>query len=186
MRGVFTKHYGNNLVLDNFILEVESTDIVSLCAPSGRGKTTLLRLLCSLEENESDSGDFKNLRYSYTFQEDRLIEEFSALDNILLCCSESYSRDEVIKAMAFLGLDNTKQKVKEFSGGMKRRVAILRSLFAAYDILLLDEPFKGLDEALIERSASLIRTMSKGKCVILVTHNSEEEVLLGCKKSIKL
>ena len=185
--GIFTKHYGDKTIFDNFHFSVEEGVTTSITSPSGRGKTTLLRLLSSLEENENkEKNDFLSKRYSYLFQEDRLCPTLSGVENITLCKAESISDDEIIEAMHFLSLSSPEQKVSEYSGGMKRRVAILRALYAPYDILLLDEPFKGLDEALLEKTANFTRKMSEGKTVILVTHEERDIKLLNSKNIVRL
>lgn len=187
IRGVFTKHFGNKTIFDNFHFEIEEGATTSITGPSGRGKTTLLRLISSLEKNECTlENDFATLRYSYLFQEDRLCEGFSGFDNIKLCCDEEFSDEDILSAMEYLGLTTPGQKVSEYSGGMKRRVAILRALFASYDILLLDEPFKGLDEALLEKTAAFTRKMTDGRTVLLVTHEERDEELLGASRIVSL
>lgn len=187
IRGIFTKHFGDKTIFDDYHLEIEEGVTTSITGPSGRGKTTLLRLISSLEKNEySGENDFASLRCSYLFQEDRLCEGFSGFENILLCSDEKYSDEEILLAMAELGLSTPRQKVSEYSGGMKRRVAILRALFAPYDILLLDEPFKGLDEALLEKTAAFTRRMTAGRTVLLVTHEERDEELLGSSRIVSL
>lgn len=187
LSGTFTKHFGDKCIFDNYTFQIEEGTITALSAPSGRGKTTLLRLLTGLEKNENPScGDFGSLRYSYVFQEDRLIEGYSALDNITLVKDEAYSDEEILKALSALELDTPHQKVREYSGGMKRRVAILRALFAPYDILLLDEPFKGLDEELLEKTAAFVRERTAGRTVILVTHEERDLKLLAVEREVVL
>lgn len=185
--GSFTKHFGTKTIFDNFHFEIEEGATTSVTGPSGRGKTTLLRLVSALEENECrEENGFSSLRCSYLFQEDRLCEGFSGFENITLCRDEKYSDKEILLAMDYLGLATPYQKVSEYSGGMKRRVAILRALFAPYDILLLDEPFKGLDEALLERTAAFTRKMTAGRTVLLVTHEERDEELLGSSRIVRL
>lgn len=180
LRGVFTKHFGEKCIFQDFTFSLKEGVTTALLAPSGRGKTTLLRLLCGLEENEAvGENDFSHLCYSYLFQEDRLIESWSAFENVRLVKDGKYSDEEILSAFSSLSLDTPYQKVSEYSGGMKRRVAILRSLFAPYDILLLDEPFKGLDEELLEKTAAFVRKMTEGRSVILVTHEERDLRLMG-------
>lgn len=185
MRGIFTKHFGARTIFQDFPFELEEGKVTALFAPSGSGKTTLLRLLCSLEENENtEPNDFNGLSYSMVFQEERLIESYSALENIKLVSNKT---DREIKEGLFaLSLENTEQRVSEYSGGMRRRVAILRALYASYDILLLDEPFKGLDEELLERSAAFVKEMTKGKTVVLVSHDERDDKRMGAVKVITL
>ena len=76
--------------------------------------------------------------------------------------------------------------ISEFSGGMKRRVAILRALLADYDILFLDEPFKGLDAETKALVMSDVKQRSQGKTVILVTHDPTESEILGAVYKIEL
>lgn len=187
LSGTFTRHYGAKCIFENYHFSLEEGVMTALTAPSGRGKTTLLRLLSGLERNEAgDSGDFASLRYSYVFQEDRLIESYSALANILLVMDERHTEAEALSAMQEIGLDTPHQRVGEYSGGMKRRVAILRALFAPYDVLLLDEPFKGLDEELLEKTAALVRRMTEGRSAILVTHEERDLRLLDVKREVVL
>lgn len=113
------------------------------------------------------------------FQEDRLCENVGALSNLRLC-APSLSKKEGEKRLAELGLgDSLHQPVREFSGGMKRRVAILRALCAEYDLLLADEPFKGLDEETRLRTMEYFRAQTRGKTVLLVTHEEEEAAFFG-------
>lgn len=169
------KNYANQSVLCNFSAVIPKKQITSMMAPSGYGKTTLLRILMGLEE--ADSGTIQGmerLRISAVFQEDRLCENLSTYANIRLVSQKS--DEEIFQALQKTDLAQCiHQTVSELSGGMRRRVAILRALSAEYDILFLDEPLKGLDKELKARIISYILQQTKEKTVLLITHSEEEE-----------
>ena len=93
-----------------------------------------------------------------------------------------YSEKDIIKCFERIGINALDKKpVSEFSGGMKRRVAILRALMADFDILLMDEPLKGLDEETKTDVVSLILEFTKGKAVIMTTHDISEVKLFNAE-----
>lgn len=169
------KSYGEKEVLTDFSHIFPAGKTTVIMGPSGCGKTTLLNLLLGLEQ--PDSGKIIGLegaRKSAVFQEDRLCENVGAVSNLRLA-SPRLSRKEAEKMLCDLGLsDALRQPVKEFSGGMKRRVAILRALCAEYDVLLADEPFQGLDESSKRHAMEYFQKRTQGRTVILVTHVEEE------------
>lgn len=170
-----TKSFGEKTVFQNFSHVFPEGETTCVMGPSGCGKTTLLNLLLGLEA--PDSGEIlglDGLKRSAVFQEDRLCENVSAPSNLRLV-SPALSRRDAEGALSQLGLgDSLRQPVREFSGGMKRRVAILRALCAEYGVLLADEPFHGLDAAMKLRTMEYFREKTAGKTVILVTHDPEE------------
>lgn len=174
-----SKAFGDHAVLKNLSMRFPAGGIFCVTAPSGAGKTTLLRLLCGLET--PDAGEIKGTagaRFGVVFQEDRLLPWGSALGNIRFA-NRALSRAETEEAMRAVGLTEPDQPASELSGGMARRVALLRALLAQNDILLLDEPFKGLDE---ETRAQVIRCLlsrRNGRTVILVTHDPGEAAMMG-------
>ena len=113
------------------------------------------------------------------FQEDRLCENASAVSNIRLV-NPALSKGEAEAMLRELGLgDSLGQPVRTLSGGMKRRVAILRALAAEYDVLFCDEPFKGLDQATKAQVLDYFLARTQGKTVLVVTHDPEEAKSLG-------
>ena len=142
-----SKSYGKTPVLKDLNFTIPDGQFVVLIGPSGCGKTTLLSLLLGLEQ--PDSGrvlGMEGRRKSAVFQEDRLCENAGAVSNLRLV-NPTLTREEAEAMLRDLGLgDSLRQPVRTLSGGMKRRVAILRALCAPYDVLFCDEPFKGLDE----------------------------------------
>ena len=176
------KAYNEKTVLDSFSCRFEDSAVSCIMAPSGHGKTTLLRIIAGLEQ--SDSGEVTGVagkRLSFVFQEDRLCENLSAASNIRLVCPKSVKTSDIIEAMDTLGLapDKAKQTVRSMSGGERRRVVILRALMADYDILLMDEPFKELDTETKERVMLYVKEKSKGKTVLLITHDKAECELMN-------
>ena len=155
---------------------------------SGGGKTTLINILLGIEQ--PDEGGIQGLagkKMSAVFQEDRLCENLSAAANIRLACSRHVSDEELDEAFRRICLEEVwKKPVRELSGGMRRRVAILRALFAEYDCLILDEPLKGLDEETKQKTAAYILEKIKGKTVLAVTHEEEETELLKAEKIIRM
>ena len=147
------------------------TGVTCVMAPSGAGKTTLLRILLGLER--PDSGNFTgNVRWAAVFQEDRLLEHLDAMENLRFVLGSALDESAANVLLTELGLGDTAGKpVREFSGGMKRRLALARALLAPSDALALDEPFTGLDEENRARCQALIRRMAPGKPVLLVTHD---------------
>lgn len=173
------KSFGNKKVLDKINLEIPLGETTCIMAPSGYGKTTLFRILLGLEDK--DNGKIiglDSLKKSVVFQEDRLCSYLNSEQNIELV-NMGLSKEEIYGAMKQVGIDqNDKAPVSTFSGGMKRRVSILRAVLYDYDILFLDEPFKGLDENTKENVAEFIRSSTKGKTVLLITHDKKEGELL--------
>ncbi len=188
-----TKSFGNTVVLDGFSYKFER-GLYVLSEPSGAGKTTLLRILCGLVV--ADSGTVSKSPQAKTvmmFQEDRLLENLSVRANIMIAIQahsqkqKQNARERITEALCAVGLEGTENKpVSELSGGQKRRVALLRTLFANADILLFDEPLKGLDEALKQQVIAFVKPFVESKVVIWVTHTPEEVKLLGSYTALQL
>ena len=177
-----TKRYGDLTVLDSFSAAFAAKETTVLMGRSGCGKTTLLRLLLGLER--PDGGEIVGLpdRISAVFQEDRLCEEFTAVENVRLAAPHR-AVGEIKDTLSALLLDEEAQAkpVASLSGGMRRRVAIARALLAKGELLLLDEPFKGLDDDTRETVTAVIRDMTAGRTVLLVTHDETDAAALSAR-----
>ncbi len=169
------KSYDEKQVLHNFNAILENGKTTALMGTSGSGKTTLANILLGFES--ADSGSVTGLpdRKSAVFQEDRLSENYSALTNVQAVCKNKADKEKAKNLLCRLGLEkDLKTQVRSLSGGMKRRVALARALCAEYDFLVLDEPFKGLDEQTKEATMQTVKEMTRGKTVLLITHDKDE------------
>ena len=171
--------YADKSVFGNFSLEIPSGKRICIFAESGRGKTTLLRLILGLEKPCGGSIETGGARMSAVFQEDRLLPFKTVLENITLIGAE---KETALYMLAQLGIAEAADKYpSELSGGMRRRAAIARALSAEYGCLILDEPFAGLDKKNIEKAAALISESVGKRTLIAVTHSEREAELLGAK-----
>lgn len=185
MKGIISKKYTDIVVFNNFSFTVKEGVVNALTGQSGKGKTTLLRILCGLETNDQgDLSEFSKFRYSYVFQEDRLLPWLSPYENIALVKDENVDKNEIIMAMEAFKLPIHDKNILEFSGGMKRRIAILRALFAPFDFLLLDEPFTGLDDDIKKLCIDFILNKVKNKTVILSSHDENDLHLMDSQNII--
>ena len=172
--------YGDKPVLADFFCELPDAGIVCLSGPSGCGKTTLLRLLAGLETPTAGTIENVPAQVSMMFQEDRLLPWATAKENVSLVLNTPDAGETAETWLDAVGLSDVHAALPDaLSGGMQRRVALARALAAPSELLLLDEPFTGLDRALVETLAALIREIAREKPVIMVTHNAEEIDLLG-------
>jgi len=172
-----TKRYGFLTVLDNFSLKFPEKGVVAMLGPSGSGKTTLMRVIAGLEK--LDAGELikaPGARVSMVFQEDRLIPVLSAKENILAALHPGKESEAKAEEMLLAcGISQAAHLLpRKLSGGMQRRVAIARALAFGGDILLLDEPFKGLDPQTREDVIRLVLDQRAGGLTLLVTHSMEE------------
>lgn len=176
-----TKRFGDKTVLDNVNISFAEGRISCLMGPSGRGKTTVANLLMGLIK--PDSGTIEGCRgkaIAAVFQEDRLIEHWDAEKNIRLVCDKSVDSEQIREELQKVGINDYKSKaVGSFSGGMCRRVALVRALMARGDIIILDEPFKGLDDAVKMQVIEYLKTKTRGKTVIVITHDRTDAALLN-------
>lgn len=159
------------LVLRRLSLALPESGVVCLVGPSGCGKTTVLRLLAGLESPLAGSVRGRDdVVTSMVFQEDRLLPWESVLDNATTGRTPQ-DRARARYWLQALGLgDYAAARPTDLSGGMRRRVAIARALAAHFDLLLLDEPFAGLDEATWRRAAALIAEAGHHRLVVMATH----------------
>ena len=172
--------YGEKQVINNFSLNVKSSEKIWLSGPSGCGKTTLIKLILGLLKPEKGEIELKGKAVSAVFQENRLLPFKTVLENITLVGGDSQKGLLYLKA---LGIEETANlKPSKLSGGMKRRAAIARALSVPFDLLILDEPFNGIDEKNLNRTIDLINEVCFDKTVILITHSQNEAKLLGAKK----
>ena len=169
-----SKAYGDNAVLVRFSHTFPEGSVTAIEGRSGCGKTTLLRLIAGLEP--PDAGTITGVPQgglSMVFQEDRLPPQLTAAGCLRAVLRRAPGRDTMIDAaLAALGLsDALDQPVREFSGGMRRRVALARALLYPSGLVLLDEPFKGLDADTRRRAVDFARPLLAGRTVLLVTHD---------------
>ena len=181
-----SKKYDSLRVIDNFELNINNEGIYCLFGPSGCGKTTLLNLLSGLtSRDEGMIEGLENKRISYIFQEDRLLPWLTVEENVAFVLQghkNSVAQEGVDKYLKLVGLEGFRRAYPhELSGGMKQRVSIARAFAHEGDILLMDEPFKGLHlDMKIQLMDYIIDYwyMKKG-IFILVTHELEEAIYLS-------
>ncbi len=167
-------------VFDGLNLENNSR-IICIMGHSGCGKTTLLHILAGLLKPSSGTvSDFPE-KVSIMFQEDRLLPWLNAYENVALVRGTPFERwngqdDDSSRILRSLDIDPA-MDIDSMSGGMKRRVALARALAFESEALLLDEPFKGMDEDLVSRAADLVR--KQNKITIVSTHSEAEAQALG-------
>ena len=170
-----TLSYGSQQVLKDCSLRVETGSRLALMGPSGCGKTSLINVIAGLLT--PDSGKVSvNGKVSYVFQEPALFPWLTAVDNINVVLSdgpETLPRAEQL--LEAVGLSDCRDKYPhQLSGGQKQRIAICRALAYGGDILLLDEPLKGLDADTRDQVSALLRQEWTGKTLLLVTHDPSE------------
>lgn len=184
-----SKAYGEKQVLRGFNASFAENKTTLIMGDSGCGKTTLLRIMMGLEK--ADSGEISGVdprSISAVFQEDRLCEDFTAVSNIAMVLEKTRENtEEIERHLELVGLGDAMYKpVRELSGGMKRRVAIVRAVLVKAKLFLLDEPLKGLDEHNKKQVAEYIKMHEKGMnergvTTIMVTHDFEEVEMMGAE-----
>ncbi|MBQ4176756.1 MAG: ATP-binding cassette domain-containing protein [Lachnospiraceae bacterium] len=180
------KSVSGQQILKDINWQIASEDCWLLTGPSGSGKTMLLRLILGLEKPDSGSvnllGDYKyaNVNAGVVFQEDRLCEQFSAVENVAMVnerLSETVAAEELSR---FLPQDRQTVPVCELNETERRLVVMIRACIIPSDILLLDEPFRGMDSDLRSRAITYIRDKAGHKGIVFVQR--DESGLEFCRK----
>lgn len=176
------KSYAGQSVLEKLNADILLGGRYAIMGRSGCGKTTLLRILMGLEVPDGGKVEgLQGLRISAVFQQARLCPALTALENVLLAAEKSSAAKQQAELfLARLGLDEIarKKRVSKLSGGQQQRVAIARALIAPFDLLILDEAFKGLDTATRADAAALVDECLQGRTLVAVTHDAAELPLL--------
>lgn len=182
----FPNRFGGTVeALHEVSLHAAAHEVLAVVGPSGCGKTTLLEMICGLQA--PDSGSIEAAPAALMPQQDLLLPWRSALDNAALPLqiagmSRKRARDQALPLFAELGLEGFEQaRPRELSGGMRQRVAFLRTLLSGKPVLCLDEPFGALDAITrMQMQSWLAQALQRQpRTVVLVTHDVEEAVLLG-------
>lgn len=188
----FYSKEGEVKVLDNISFSLEEGEIISLLGPSGSGKSTILNILTNLLKPTSGEVNIKG-SIGYMFQKDHLLEWRSIMDNITIGLeimhkkNDKQSIERIERLLKTYGLwDFRNMYPKELSGGMRQRVALIRTLSVNPDILLLDEPFSALDyQTRLMVNDDVYRIIkNENKSVILVTHDISEAIAMGDKVAV--
>lgn len=178
---------GETLALSHLSFSMSKGEFISIVGPSGCGKSTLLSLICGLMTPEEGSVELHGKLMGYMLQKDHLLEWRSIYKNIVLGLEIRHSltsetKHKVQEYLEQYGLaDFANAKPSELSGGMRQRVALIRTLILEPDLLLLDEPFSALDyQTRLNVADDIGQIIRKEKrSAILVTHDLSEAISLG-------
>lgn len=172
---------GDKQIFTDYSASIPDYGVVMISGESGIGKTTLLRVLCGLKK--PDGGritGLENRKISVAFQEPRLLNHLTALENVAIV-SDKETAEQLLKS---LNMENELHvKAGKLSGGQKQRVSLARAFAFSDDIVLLDEPFTGLDEQNKNKAAQLIRS---ARLVVAVSHDADDAALLSADEKIQL
>ena len=194
LRKIYHSIKGEVKAIDNFSFNLKNGEFVAIVGPSGCGKSTILSILCGLEEKTSGTINyFKNNKVGYMLQQDSLFEWRTVLNNCLLGLEINNNLNEdnkkyVINLINTYGLhDFINSYPDNLSGGMRQRVALIRTLATKPDILLMDEPFSALDyQSRLKISDDIYKILkNENKSMIMVTHDIAEAISM-CDKVIVL
>ena len=198
------KSYGSQEVLKGVSLEVKPGEIFALMGPSGSGKSVLLKHLIGLERADrgevligdrdaSDPRTHQAIKTAMVFQAGALFNSMTVFDNLALylrehrLCGEAEIRDRVVEAMEALGIEQAAKKIPaELSGGMRKRVAVARSIVMEPQVILYDEPTSELDPVTAATVSELIASVRKkvGATSFVVTH--DRDLTLGIADHVAL
>ena len=185
---------GETMAVDNISFEINKNDFIGIVGPSGCGKSSILNIISLLDKDYKGTLTFKdNISVGYMFQEPVLFSWLTVLDNALLGLKISKkltkkTKKYTISLLKKYGLYEFKDKYpSSLSGGMKQRVALIRTLALNPDILLLDEPFSALDyQTRLKVSEDVYNIIKQEeKTVLIVTHDISEAISM-CTKIIIL
>jgi len=181
------KSYDELLLFSNFNLDIAEGEITCILGPSGGGKTTLLNIIAGLvEPNGGNLVGFNGKVLSYIFQDPRLLPWKTVQENIEFVLTNAYEQTQrqaiasrFIKLVELTGFAS--YYPSQLSGGMRQRVAIARAFAYPSDLILMDEPLKGLD---LKMKMNLLKAFSRiwqadKRTVIFVTHDVDEALMLG-------
>lgn len=172
-----SKSFNGKKVLDNFNLNIEEEHSYIITGASGCGKTTLLRLVLGLDKPDEGTvkllGDYKYpyINAGVVFQEDRLCEDFDAVTNVTMVSRKIYKENAIRELKCLLPEEALYKPVRELSGGQKRRVAIVRACAIPSDVLIMDEPFTGLDETARQTAIDYIRDKQGSGPLVITSHD---------------
>lgn len=180
---------GETLAIKDLNLKIKEGEFVAIVGPSGCGKSTLLSILCNLENKSDGNIIFKNEnpKLGYMLQEDTLFPWLNILDNCLLGLKvqkkiTKENKNKVLNLLETYGLkDFIKKYPNNLSGGMRQRVALIRTLATEPDILLLDEAFSALDyQTRLAVSDDVWKIIKKEKkTTIMITHDVAEAISMA-------
>ncbi len=168
------KSFGDHLVLDDLSLDVEPGGRLCVMAPSGTGKTTLLRLVAGLERPDAGAVQVQPPRVSMVFQEPRLVEELTGRENLALTARDPAERARgtaLVDALLPDAPGLLDRPVAQLSGGQRRRIELARALAHDAALVILDEPFASLDDASREAAARLALQALGSRTLVIATHH---------------
>ncbi|MBQ1272493.1 MAG: ABC transporter ATP-binding protein [Clostridia bacterium] len=183
-----SKSFDGKPVLQNLSFKVADGEKIHLSAPSGVGKTTLLRILAGLES--ADKGTVTGVspkQITFLFQEPRLFPQLTALENVTCIHADAEkAKNKALQLLEKLGLSEAvNQYPDELSGGMKQRVALARTLSVDRPVVFLDEPFTALDSELKDSVRKTVAEFCEDKTLILVSHDPQDAEILA-RRTIRL
>lgn len=175
-----SKSFGDKKVLDGFSLNIESEHSYVITGDKGCGKTTLFRIILGLEKPDSGRvgllGDYK---YPYicagaVFQNDRLCEGYDAVTNVAMVSKKIFRETVTEELLKFLSQDDIYRPVRELTAAKRRIVAIVRACCIPNDVLIMDEPFTGIDDDTRKKLISFIRDkQGSGPLVIFAADTTD-------------
>jgi len=182
-----SKFFNNDIILKDINLDINKSEFISIIGPSGCGKTTILRITSLLDRTFNGGIAYKNQNHidnlGFIFQESRLLPWLSVKENIMLV-SKNKDEKKIEKLLIEIGLGKyINAFIKELSGGMQRRVSMIRAFINNPEVLLLDEPFISLDYPNAQHLRQLVMKfhMKYSPIVLLVTHDLHEALSLSSR-----
>lgn len=174
--------YGAEPLCEPLGFSLGPSSCLCLQAPSGMGKTTLLHTVARLQKPLGGALENAAQGCSMMFQDTRLVEDLDALDNILLFARRGFSRKDARGvACELLPKDALSRPVCELSGGQRRRVELARAFAAPGELVLLDEPFGGLDAQAHSCALAFVKRHGAGRIVVFATHDADDARALGAQ-----
>lgn len=188
LRKIYHTKQNEILAVDNFSFDLKEGEFVAIVGPSGCGKSTILSILCGLEKASSGTIETEDgIRFGYMLQGDNLFEWQTIFKNCLLGLElkgkvSEEDKEYVKKLLKTYGLEEFMNAYpSNLSGGMRQRVALIRTLATKPDLLLLDEPFSALDyQSRLAVSDDVYKIIkSEKKSAIMVTHDISEAISMA-------